>query len=78
MQMREGLIVSGTVHGLIFLWALVGAWLQPTPPEEPFAVTEVSVMTNAEFDALVSDAPAAEVPMPTAPIRIPELNPQAM
>lgn len=71
MQMREGLIVSGTVHGLIILWALVGAWLQPTPPEEPFAVTEVSVMTNAEFDALVSDAHAAEVPMPSAPIAPP-------
>ena len=68
MQMREGLIVSGTVHGLFVLWALVGAWLQPSPPEVPFAVTEVSVMTNAEFDALVSDAPSAQAPTPPAPV----------
>lgn len=68
--MKTGLYISGIGHGGLILWILVGG-IFSAPDPEPFEVTEVSIMTGAEFAALSAPAAAPstqdEVSAPQAP-----------
>ncbi|WP_299836938.1 hypothetical protein [uncultured Jannaschia sp.] len=69
MERRTAVALSATAHGGVLLWALVAGLFPPAPNEDSVSVAAVSVVSSAEFDALVSDAPdLAEVPAPAAPV----------
>ncbi len=56
--MKTGAIISGAAHLLFLLLAFSGLpWVKPKPAEE-VAVTQVSLMTNAEFEAEMSSTPS--------------------
>ncbi|MBO9475373.1 hypothetical protein J7413_17630 [Shimia sp. R10_1] len=67
--MHIGHYISGIAHTGLIGWVLFGGVLNPDPP--PMEVTDVSVISSAEFDALVQGqvAPetATEVALPTPP-----------
>ena len=72
--MQSGTIFSGIGHAGVILWVLVGEWLFAPDPVEEVIVTQVSMMTSAEFDALQAAATAspAEDPAPVRPEPRPE------
>ncbi|MFA7434562.1 MAG: hypothetical protein WCZ72_12745, partial [Gemmobacter sp.] len=69
--MRAGLIISGAGHLGLILWVLVGGLFMPRDRMPPVAVTEVSLMTSAEYEAMLAAAPAP------SPEREPEPEPVA-
>ncbi len=80
--MNIGHYISGIAHTGLIGWVLFGGVLNPDPP--PMEVTDVSVISSAEFDALVrnQNAPetATEIALPTPPEEVeptPELSSQA-
>ena len=68
--MNTGMTASGIGHAALILWVLVGGFFS-TPPDAPaVAVTEVSLVSSAEFDAMVAAAPVrpqSEAPEPAVP-----------
>ncbi|WP_299813679.1 hypothetical protein [uncultured Jannaschia sp.] len=69
MEIRRAVALSATAHGGVLLWALFAGLFPAAPDADSLSVAAVSVVSSAEFDALVSDAPAvAEVPAPAAPV----------
>ena len=64
--MRQGAAISGALHGGLILLAVIGTDWFAAPAPMPFAVTEVSLIDGARFDALVSSAPAPERDAPEA------------
>ena len=57
--MNTGQIISGAGHAGLILWVLVGGFFS-TPEDAPaVAVTQVSLLSSAEFDAMVAAAPSA-------------------
>ncbi|WP_422047843.1 energy transducer TonB [Shimia sp.] len=80
--MHIGHYISGIAHTGLIGWVLFGGVLNPDPP--PMEVTDVSVISSAEFDALVrsqeSPDTVTEVALPTPPEELeptPELTSQA-
>lgn len=72
---RIGLIVSGTGHGALILWALLGG-IFFTPDENPATIaTEVSLMSSDDFAALQARAPTAATESPAQPTA-PETSPK--
>ncbi|MFM2355917.1 MAG: hypothetical protein RLZZ528_1653 [Pseudomonadota bacterium] len=71
---RTGLIVSGVGHGALILWALVGGLFNHEDDPAAISTTEVSLISSAEFDAMVAAAPRAETALPDQP-NIPEAEP---
>jgi hypothetical protein len=73
--MNEGQIISGAGHATLILWVLVGGFFS-TPDDAPaVAVTSVSLVSSAEFDAMVAAAPStpdAAKPEVTPEIAAPE------
>ena len=68
MQRRTAVAISATAHGGLMAWALIAGLFDAEPVEDSVAVAQVSVVSAAEFDALVSRAPAEAQPeAPTAP-----------
>jgi hypothetical protein len=69
--MRTGYIISGIGHGLLMLWILFGGLFLRGPDEPPLRVSEVSLISGAEFAALsdaAQEAPPAEPePVPSPP-----------
>lgn len=67
--MRIGFYISGGAHLALILWVLFGGAFKPDP--DPFEITEVSVISGAEFEAMMAavQSPEAttEVAMPTPP-----------
>ena len=67
--MHAGHYISGAGHVGLIAWLLLGGLLAPEP--EPFQVTEVSVISGAEFEALMAaqrpPASLNEVVQPAAP-----------
>ncbi|MCX7288422.1 MAG: hypothetical protein NTW20_12930 [Rhodobacterales bacterium] len=59
--MQTGTIFSGIGHAGLILWVLVGDWLFAPDPAQETMVTQVSMMTSAEFEALQ----AAATPTPS-------------
>ncbi len=66
--MNRGLVISGVGHAALILWVFLGDWL--FLPAEPPAVqvASVSILSSAEFDAMVSEAPAAPKDAPDQPV----------
>lgn len=64
---RIGLIVSGSTHGALILWALLGGIFFTPDPTPPVATAEVSLMSSEEFAALQARAPKAPVESPAQP-----------
>ncbi|MCC6972345.1 MAG: hypothetical protein IT434_19185, partial [Phycisphaerales bacterium] len=64
---RIGLIVSGSAHGALILWALLGGIFFTPDPTPPVATAEVSLMSSEEFAALQARAPRAPVESPAQP-----------
>ncbi|ESW59881.1 MAG: hypothetical protein Q27BPR15_14960 [Rhodobacter sp. CACIA14H1] len=75
--MEKGQIISGVAHAGVILWVVLGDWLFRADTLPEMQVAEVSLMSSAEFDALVASAPkpveqaeaepAAEEPVVTPP-----------
>lgn len=72
--MRRSFSISAGAHALVLLWLLVGNVFRPNPPE--FEVSNVSVISEADFSAMVDAAQAPEVQTEvTAPVEAPEPEP---
>ncbi|MBD3663865.1 energy transducer TonB [Sulfitobacter aestuariivivens] len=73
--MDTGQYISGAGHLILIGWAFLGGVFRSEPP--PFEMTEVSVITGAEFDAIL----AAQVPpdqvTDVAQPQAPEITPDA-
>lgn len=55
--MKSGFIISGGLHAILLLFAVINLpWLNPDPATE-LTVTEVTVMSESEFDAVQSVEP---------------------
>jgi hypothetical protein len=62
--MDTGQIISGVGHAGLILWVLVGGFFH-TPDDAPaVSVTSVSLVSSAEFDAMLSAAPNPPVDQP--------------
>lgn len=76
--MDAGHLISGVGHLGLIGWLILGGLFERT--SEPFEMTEVAVISGADFDAMVAAAqpPAVEVPVaqPVAPTPEPETNPE--
>jgi hypothetical protein len=60
--MEKGQIISGIAHGGVILWVILGDWLFRAPTLPEIEVAEVSLMSSAEFDAMMAAAPPAVEP----------------
>ena len=70
-----GTLVSGGGHAAVVLWVLFGGlWFSPQDAPA-MAATEVSLLSAAEFDALVAAAPTT--PTPAEKPALPEVTPPA-
>lgn len=71
MRADAGTIASALLHLGLILWALLGDWLFAPKDAPELPVAEVSLISEAEFDALVASAPKPEEtpaePADTAP-----------
>jgi len=87
--LSKGTIYSGAGHLGLILWVVVGDWLFPHSEPEAIEIATVSMMTEAEFQAMQSSAPApSESPAPeqvaaaepeeapAAPAAEPEVRPE--
>ncbi|MBO4169599.1 cell envelope biogenesis protein TolA [Cereibacter azotoformans] len=65
--MDKGVIISGIGHFSLILWLLFGDWFFQPQHAPEVAVTSVSLMTSAEFDAMTSAAtqPSEQRPTPS-------------
>ncbi len=71
--METGTYISGLGHVAVLGWAMIGGVLTEQPQESEFLVTDVSVISEAAFAALVSDAP-----VPETSVTLPELPENAL
>ncbi|MFZ1338993.1 MAG: cell envelope biogenesis protein TolA, partial [Paracoccaceae bacterium] len=64
----KGTLYSGIGHVGLILWVVVGDFLFSHQEPQPIEVMTVSTMTEAEFQAMQSRAPApSETPAPEQP-----------
>ncbi len=65
---KLGTAISAALHLGVIAWVVLGGeWFKPKP-SEPVVMSEVSVMSEAEFQAMMAAAPkAAETPVTDAP-----------
>lgn len=77
--MHTGHVISGTGHALLIGWVLIGGLL--TPAHEPFELTEVSVISGADFDAMMaaqqppeSVTDVAQPAAPEVPVEEPDVS----
>lgn len=79
--MEKGQIISGVAHAGVILWVVLGDWLFRADTLPEMQVAEVSLMSSAEFDAMVASAPkpaepvAEPEPAPEQPAAEPEVTP---
>ena len=73
--MDTGTIISGVGHAGLILWVLMGDWLFQPQDMPALAATEVSLLSEAEYDALVAAAPST--PDPAEQPSLPEVTPPA-
>lgn len=67
--MNRGVIISGIGHIGLILWAMLGGWLFAARDVPEIKVVDVQMISNAEFDAMMSAPPAVE---PTPPEAAPQ------
>ncbi len=65
--MSTGTITSGVGHAAVILWVVLGDWLFAPEPAAEIAVSQVSLVSSAQFDAMVAAAPAQPDPAPELP-----------
>lgn len=75
--MERGQIISGVAHAGVILWVVLGDWFFRADTLPEMEVAEVSLLSAAEFDAMMASAPqpveeaqeppAAEEPVVTPP-----------
>lgn len=70
IRLQSGTLWSGIGHAGVILWVLLGDWLFAPDPVEPIVATQVSMMTEAEFQALQSAAPSGPAAPPEQPTEI--------
>jgi hypothetical protein len=70
-----GTIISGVGHAAVILWVLFGGILFSPKDAPEMAATDVSLLSEAEFDALVQAA--ATTPKPSEKPALPEVTPPA-
>lgn len=70
--MDTGTIISGVGHAGLILWVLLGDWLFQPQDMPALAATEVSLLSEAEYDALVAAAPST--PDPAEQPSLPEVT----
>lgn len=71
--MDTGTIISGVGHAGLILWVVLGDWLFQPQDQPAMVATEVSLLSEAEFDALVAAAPST--PDPAEQPSLPEVTP---
>ena len=66
--MEKGQIISGVAHAGVIFWVILGDWLFRTDTLPEIQVAEVTLMSSAEFDAMMAAAPPVPQPAvePTA------------
>ena len=70
--MNRGLVLSGLGHLGLILWVFLGDWFF-MPAEPPLVqVASVSIVSAAQFDAMVAPAPKK----PARPVRRPKRDPK--
>ncbi len=83
--MKTGLYISGIGHAVLILWLLFGSLFSWSDDQEPLRVTEVSILSEAQFAALTSPEPQPTAPTvspaptrrpPPEPDRAPEPEPE--
>ncbi|MFD1809676.1 hypothetical protein ACFSHQ_21235 [Gemmobacter lanyuensis] len=57
-DMDRSFVLSGAGHLVLILWVLFGDFLFSPPEPEEMTVTSVSMISSAEFDAMMSGAAA--------------------
>ena len=60
--MQTGTLISGAGHAALVLWVILGDWLFAPDDAPPMEVAEVSLISAAEFDAMVAAAPSTPEP----------------
>ncbi|THD85024.1 cell envelope biogenesis protein TolA [Aliigemmobacter aestuarii] len=73
--MNKGVIISGIGHLGLILWVILGDWLFAPKDLPAVEVAEVSLMSGAEFEAMMASVPADAVPVEVPPA--PEPQPEA-
>lgn len=73
MELRTALKISAGAHGALMVWALAAGWFS-ADFDEAMEVTEVTLISGAQFAALVEQAGAGEpaTPVEAAPVVEPE------
>ncbi|MGY9049571.1 MAG: energy transducer TonB, partial [Rhodobacterales bacterium] len=71
--MNTGQKISGAGHGVLILWALFGGVFRSDPP--PMEVSEVQVLSEAEFAALTAPSQPPESTVDVAAPPAPEAEP---
>lgn len=56
---KIGIYASGGLHAAVILWAIVGDMWFTRTPTEPVQMTQVSVISDADFQAMQAAAPSA-------------------
>ncbi|HBN32402.1 MAG TPA: hypothetical protein DD416_14560, partial [Rhodobacteraceae bacterium] len=76
--METGTYISGFAHVAVIGWAIIGGSLFNAEPKPQVQVTDVSVISSAAFDAMLSKAPdaATDVNTPQTPDQTAPLPPQ--
>lgn len=69
--MEKGQIISGVAHAGVILWVVLGDWLFRADVLPEIQVAEVSLLSSAEFDAMMAAAPPPAVEL-VEPVAEPE------
>lgn len=72
--MRVGTYISGIGHGAFILWLLFGGLFLSSDDTPPIEVTEVSLMSGAEFAALTAPDPSPEAEVNVSVPDTPEID----
>lgn len=60
--MNTGTYISGSAHGALILWALVGGYFLSPDEPSPADISDVSIISSAEFAAMTLPDTAPDVP----------------
>lgn len=69
--MQTGTVISGAGHAALVLWVILGDWLFTRDEPAAVEVASVTLMSSAEFEAMVAAAPSTPTPAPE-PAPVPE------
>lgn len=64
MEWDKGTTASAIGHAGLILWIALGDWLFAPSDAPELQVAEVSLISAADFDALVASAPKSDTPAP--------------